>query len=190
MKRQGLAAKKEERFTYSDYLKWPADERWELIEGVAYNMSPAPSRRHQEVVLELASLLHNYLRDKPCQVYIAPFDVRLPEGDEADSEIETVVQPDIAVFCEEEKLDERGAKGAPDIVIEVISAQTAKKDLLTKRYLYEKHKVKQYIIFDPETEEVALFKLKEEKYEEPEEYTKNDKIKIFDLKIELSTIFR
>lgn len=189
----GLAArKKEERFTYGDYLKWPDEERWELIDGVAYDMSPAPSRRHQEVVLELASQFHNYLKDKPCQVYVAPFDVRLPEIDEADEEIETVVQPDIVVVCDKNKLDDRGCRGAPDMIIEILSPYTAKKDLVTKYHLYERYRIKQYWIFDPATEEVVIFKLRDDKYGEPKEYKKEDKIRVDlfkDLEIDLSTIF-
>ncbi|MDI6735341.1 MAG: Uma2 family endonuclease [bacterium] len=190
----GLPARKmEERFTYGDYLKWSDDERWELIDGVAYNMSPAPSRRHQEIVGELHRQISNYLIDKSCQVYIAPFDVRLPEADETDEEIETVVQPDIVVFCDRNKLDDRGARGAPDIVIEILSPYTAKKDFMTKYHLYERHKVKQYWIVDPATDEVVIFNLKDNKYDEPQEYKKGNKVKtdIFkDLEIDLSTIFK
>ncbi|MBI4778090.1 Uma2 family endonuclease, partial [Candidatus Desantisbacteria bacterium] len=126
------ARKKEERFTYGDYLKWPDDQRWELIDGVAYDMSPAPSRKHQKVVGELFAQFHSYLKDKSCEVYVAPFDVRLPEVDEgvaplaADEEIITVVQPDIVVVCDRDKLDDRGGRGAPDIVIEILSPWTAK----------------------------------------------------------------
>lgn len=190
----GLPARKmEERFTYGDYLKWSDEERWELIDGVAYNMSPAPLRRHQEIVGELYRQIANYLLDKPCQIYVAPFDVRLPEGDEADEEIETVVQPDIVVVCEKDKLDDTGCKGAPDIIIEILSPYTAKKDLVTKYHLYERHRVKQYWIFDPATEEVSIFKLKNDKYGEPKEYNKEEKIEVDifkDLEIDLSTIFK
>ncbi|MEW6609524.1 MAG: Uma2 family endonuclease [bacterium] len=189
----GLPAKKiEERWTYGDYLKWPNEERWELIDGVAYDMSPSPSRRHQEIVGELYRQISTYLLDKPCQVYVAPFDIRLPEADEAEEEIETVVQPDIVVVCEMKKLDDRGCLGAPDIIIEILSPYTAKKDLITKYHLYERHQVKQYWIFDPVTEEAMIFKLKENKYVEPEEYKKEEKIPVDifkGLEIDLSTIF-
>lgn len=189
----GLAVrKKEERFTYGDYLNWPDEERWELIDGVAYDMSPAPLRRHQGIIRELSRQISNYLLDKSCQMYFAPFDVRLPEADESDEEIKTVVQPDIVVVCDDKKLDDKGCKGAPDIVIEILSPYTAKKDLITKYRLYERHKVKQYWIFDPATEEVVIFKLKNDKYENPEEYNKKDKIKVdifTDLEIDLNTIF-
>jgi len=184
--------KKEKKFTYKDYLEWQDEKRWEIIDGVAYDMSPAPSRKHQWIVGELFTQFHNYLKGKPCQVYVAPFDVRLPYGDEADSDIETVVQPDIVVVCDSKKLDDAGCRGAPDIVIEVTSPHTAKKDLLTKRSLYEKHKVKEYWIIFPETEEVVIFRLKDGKYGEPEEYKKGDKIvtEIFnDFQIDLATVF-
>ena len=188
----------EERFTYGDYLTWPDEERWELIDGVAYDMSPAPSRRHQEIVRELSMQISNYLVNKPCQIYFAPFDIRLPENDEegaplaADEEIETVVQPDIVVVCDRNKLDDSGCKGSPDIIIEVLSPYTAKKDLVTKRYLYEKHKVQEYWIVDPATDAVIIFKLKGNKYGEPQEYSKEKKIMvdIFEgLEIDLRMIF-
>ncbi len=190
----GLAVRnREERFTYKDYLQWTDDERWELINGVAYDMSPAPSRRHQEVVVELVSQFHNYLKDKPCQVYVAPFDVRLLEvEDAADEEIETVVQPDIVIVCERGKLDDRGCKGSPDIIIEVLSPYTAKKDMITKYHLYERHGVKQYWIFDPATDEAVVFKLKGNKYGESQEYNKGEKIQVDmfeDLEIDLNAIF-
>lgn len=190
----GLPATKiEEKFTYKNYLTWPDEERWELINGVAYDMSPAPSRRHQEISGELYKQIAIYLSDKSCQVYYAPFDVRLPENDEIDDEIETVVQPDIVVFCDRNKLDDAGGRGAPDIVIEILSPYTAKKDLVTKRYLYERHKVLQYWIVDPQTEEVVIFKLKDDKYGTPEEYKKEDKVKVDifeDLEIDLGTMFK
>ncbi|MBU1752413.1 Uma2 family endonuclease [bacterium] len=190
----GLAIrKKEERYTYGDYLQWSDEERWELIDGVAYNMSPAPLRRHQKIVGELHRQISNYLIDKSCQVYVAPFDVRLPESDESDEEIETVVQPDIVVVCERNKLDDKGCKGSPDIVIEILSPYTAKKDFVTKYHLYERHKVKQYWIFDPDTKEVSIFKLNNnDKYGEPEDYKKEDTIKVDifkDLEIDLRAIF-
>ena len=190
----GLAVRKEEeKFTYGDYLNWRNDERWELIDGVAYNMSPAPLRRHQGIIMEISRQISTYLLDKPCQVYAAPFDVRLPEFDESDEEIETVVQPDIVIVCDENKLDDKGCKGAPDIVIEILSPYTAKKDLVTKYHLYERHGVKQYWVFDPVTEEVTIFKLSNNKYGKPEEYKKEDKIKVdifTDLEIDLNTIFK
>ncbi|MBU1486738.1 Uma2 family endonuclease, partial [bacterium] len=82
-----LARKEVERYTYGDYLSWPDDERWELIEGVAYDMSPAPSRWHQQIAGELFKQIAVFLTGKKCEAYFAPFDVRLPEADEDDSEV-------------------------------------------------------------------------------------------------------
>ncbi len=121
-----------ERYTYADYRRWPEEQRYELIDGVAYAMA-GPSRRHQRLVGELYRQLANALEDHPCQVYIAPFDVRLPKADEADVEIDTIVQSDLSVFCDPGKLDDAGARGAPDWVIEVLSPATAGHDQIVKR---------------------------------------------------------
>jgi Putative restriction endonuclease len=110
-----LALKREERFTYGDYLTWDDGERWELIDGVPYNMSPAPTVRHQAISRELLTEFALHLRGKPCQVFAAPFDVRLPEADESDDLVETVVQPDLSVVCDKKKLDDAGCRGAPEL---------------------------------------------------------------------------
>jgi hypothetical protein len=102
-----------ETYTYGHYLTWLDDERWELIDGVPYDMTPAPSRLHQKISTELIKQIAVYLTGKTCEVYAAPFDVRLPKGDEEDEKIMTVVQPDLVVVCDPKKLDERGCKGAP-----------------------------------------------------------------------------
>ena len=143
------AHKEVERYTYGDYLNWPDEERWELIDGEAYDMSPAPSRWHQQISMELAKQIAVFLTGKKCEVYHAPFDVRLPEADEDDSETMTVVQPDIAVICDPAKLDNRGCRGAPDFVVEILSPFTASKDQIEKLALYEKHGVKEYWIIHP-----------------------------------------
>ena len=138
------AAKNEKRYTYGDYLGWPEGERWELIEGAPYDMTPAPSIEHQRISGEFFRQISTFLLDKDCEVFAAPFDVRLPEGQEADDEIITVVQPDIAVICDPARLDARGCRGAPDFVIEILSPATAAKDQIQKVALYEKHGVKEY----------------------------------------------
>lgn len=139
----------DEHYTYGDYLKWPEDERWELIEGEAYNMTPAPSKTHQKLLGRLFSQIDRFLEGKRCEVYMAPLDVRLPEKRERDEDVETVVQPDILVVCDPGKLDEKGCRGAPDFVIEIVSPATARKDLGRKKALYEKHGVKEYWVVHP-----------------------------------------
>ena len=98
----------DQRYTYGDYLAWDDGERWELIDGVPYNMTPAPRVRHQRILGELYRQFANWLYEKPFQVFLAPFDVRLPEADESDDLVKTVVQPDLSVICDTAKLDEAG----------------------------------------------------------------------------------
>ena len=136
-------------FTYKDYLSWTDDERWEIIDGSPYSMSPAPSRKHQAISRELERQIANFLLNKSCEVFDAPFDVRLSEEGESNEETSTIVQPDIIVVCDENKLDDNGCIGAPDIVIEIISPATAVKDKKIKFSLYERRGVKEYRLVEP-----------------------------------------
>jgi Uma2 family endonuclease len=146
-------------FTYSDYLQWPSDERWELIDGVAYDMSAAPSLRHQRILGALYAEFRQQVKD-PCEVLISALDVRLPESaEQADDRIDTVVQPDILVVCDPTKLDDRGCTGAPDLVVEVFSPHTAFKDQTEKLRAYERHGVREYWIVNPVAEYVLVFSL-------------------------------
>jgi Uma2 family endonuclease len=142
-------ARKGESYCYKDYCHWPEDERWELINGQAYNMSPAPSKLHAEVLAELFYNFKSFFKNGECKVFVAPFDVRLPQKDEPDDEIKNVVQPDLLVICDQTKLDDKGCRGAPDMIVEVLSPSTASKDCMQKRALYEKHGVKEYWTVDP-----------------------------------------
>jgi len=160
MSRTNLAEKTDERFTYGQYCEWDDGERWELIDGVPYNMTPAPLRRHQGISTIILSSLANFLRGKPCKVYHAPFDVRLADFDEQDdSDVLTVVQPDIVVICDEKKLDDRGCRGAPDLVVEILSPSTSRKDVGVKFRLYERHGVREYWVIHPAEESLMTFSL-------------------------------
>lgn len=180
-------------YTYRDYLNWPADKRLELIQGVVHDMGPAPSRRHQEISGELFYQLKAYLRGKPCEVYGAPFDVRLPQSEEENEDIQTVVQPDLVVVCDRSKLDDAGCLGAPDLIIEIISPSTVALDYITKLSLYEKNKVKEYWIVHPIDKTVMVFKLKEDhKYDKPDIYAEEAQIEVgifADLEIDLKAVF-
>jgi len=155
-------------YTYADYCAWPDEERWELIDGEAYAMSPAPARIHQDVVVALVAQMYRALGETTCRVYTAPFDVRLPHRDEADAAVETVVQPDIAVICDPSKLDEKGCRGAPDWIIEVLSPTTAAKDQIQKRALYERHRVREYWLVHPTDRIVFLYRLEADRYGKPD----------------------
>lgn len=163
----GLPLRDQHLHTYGEYLSWPDDLRYELIDGRAYAMSPAPTLRHQAIVGELFSQIHAQLRGHPCRAYVAPFDVRLPRGGEADDDVDTVVQPDIVVFCDRSRLDERGARGAPDWIIEVLSPGTASHDQLLKRDLYERHGVAEYWLVHPGDRLVTVYRLLDGAYGKP-----------------------
>ncbi len=155
------------KYTYADYCNWSEDERWELIDGEAYAMF-APSRLHQKFVSDLAGQLRNYFQKKPCEFYVAPFDVRLPKRNEKDEQIDTVIQPDLSIICDEQKLDDKGCRGAPDWIIEVISPSSKLMDMEVKRKLYEQHGVKEYWIINPEKCHLMVYLLDfQKKYNQP-----------------------
>jgi len=175
-----------ERYNYGQYLDWPDEPRYELIDGVAYAMSPAPTRTHQRFIVELLRQIADALEDSPCEVNIAPFDVRLPENDEADDEITTVVQPDILVVCDPDKLDDRGCKGAPDWVIEVISAGSAAHDRIRKLALYEHHRVREYWIVHPIDRILSIYELQDGEYRRPAEFELTGTTQAFSLPVSIA----
>lgn len=134
--------------TYADLRRWGDDTRWELIDGQAHAMT-GPSWQHQSVSMGLAAQLLAHFSGRGCRVLPAPLDVRLPRSNEPDDAVATVLQPDISVVCDPDKLDERGCRGAPDLVVEVLSPSTAARDHLTKRALYELHGVREYWLVHP-----------------------------------------
>lgn len=182
-------------YTYADYLTWQLQERVELIKGRIFKMSPAPLRYHQEVSRNLLRPFSNYLYKKPCKVFYAPFDVRLPKGDgeQSDDRVYTVVQPDIVVVCDRNKLDYRGCVGAPDLIVEILSPSTAAKDLKDKYILYEEAGVREYWIVHPQEGVVDVFLLDAHgKFQLDKMYTRDDTIKVCifdDFSILLSDIF-
>jgi Uma2 family endonuclease len=191
----GLAAKEQFRkYTYGDYLAWDDDERWEIINGTAFDMSPGPGTTHQSIVTELIRQLGNQLEEKPCRVFTAPFDVRLPRGDEKEEEIENVVQPDISIICDKDKLDEKGCLGAPDVVMEILSPSTYRKDKLEKFNLYEEAGVKEYWLVSYTEKIVEVFTLDENnRFGRPDIHGDDDTVEIKTLEnltVDLSKIFQ
>lgn len=166
--------KPDKKYSYADYLQWPDEERWEIINGVPYDISPAPSRKHQEISGELFFQIRSFFKDRSCRVFAAPFDVRLPQGDEKDEDITNVVQPDLSIICDLDKLDERGCKGTPTVVIEIISPSSAKKELNEKFNLYERSAIPEYWVVFPGLNVIVLYSLDNEgKYQKIGEYAAN-----------------
>lgn len=143
-----------ERYTFADVLTWSENERIEIINGEAVMMVP-PSRIHQKISGEIFRQFANYLEGKKCEVYPAPLGVRLFEKDgDVPDDVDTVVEPDISVICDKNKLDKHGCKGAPDMVIEVLSPSTLRHDRFVKLALYQQAGVREYWIVEPETRTV------------------------------------
>lgn len=183
--------KLDQKYSYADYLTWDEEERWEILDGVPC-MQAAPSRIHQEISGELYLQFGSYLKGKPCKVYHAPFCVRL-DVEKNDYDIKNVVEPDITIVCDNSKLDERGCKGSPDMIVEILSPSTAKKDRVDKFNKYEKAGVKEYWVVEPDQKLVSVFLLQPNgRYGRTEMYTEDNKIKVSifqDLEIDLKPVF-
>ena len=183
------------RYTYADYLTWLDDKRRELINGFIHLMS-GPVRRHAGTSMELITIIRTFIKKKKgkCRIYHAPFDVRLPMyGSKDDNKIYDVVQPDICVICDLEKLDDKGCLGAPDLIVEVLSPSTLKYDWNYKFNLYEKAGVKEYWIVNPKAKEANVFLLQSDgKYDLGTVYESGQKapVHIFKgLEIDLNELF-
>lgn len=151
-------------YSYADYLLWKFQERVELFKGKILKMSPAPSRKHQEISKNVNRVLDKFFYEKKCSLYYAPFDVRIPIKTKEDQEIFTVVQPDLCVICDPNKLDDRGCIGAPDLIIEILSPGNSKREMKDKFELYEEAGVREYWIIDPNQESVLINVLENGKY--------------------------
>jgi Uma2 family endonuclease len=151
--------------TYADYLTWSATYGDEVIDGIAYvREPPAPSRLHQEVVGELHRQIANSLQGKRLRVYAAPFDIRLPKNGGADDQIDTVIQPDLIIVCDLHKLDDRGMRGAPDWIAEVLSLSTATYDRAIKLRAFERAGVPEVWLIDPTDRTVAIYRIADGQY--------------------------
>ena len=182
----------EKRYTFADILTWDESDRIEIIDGEAVMMAP-PSRTHQEISGELFGQLRDYLKGKNCKVYAAPFAVRLFEKDgDRPEDVDTLVEPDIAVICDPAKLDKYGCRGAPDMVVEILSPSTQRQDRFTKFSLYQRAGVREYWIVDPENKFVQSFWLEDGRYAVKEFGAAGDKMCVNvleDCVIDLSEIF-
>jgi Uma2 family endonuclease len=183
---------KKVRYTYADYLTWRFKEMVELIKGKLYILSPAPAERHQRLVTNLTIEIGSHFKGKSCHVYVAPFDVRLVKAGANDSEVSTVVQPDICVICDSNKIDEKGCAGAPDLIVEILSPASSKKDLNEKFNLYEENGVQEYWVVFPDSNVVNQYLLTDGVYEQTQSLGRSDTLRsaIFpDLVIDLRQVF-
>ena len=148
-------------YSYADYLVWKIKERVELLKGKILEMS-APSPIHQEISGNLQGALFVFLKNSKCKLYTAPFDVRFPQKGE--SQVHTVVQPDLCVVCDFEKIDSKGCVGAPDLVVEILSPGNSKKEMKSKFALYQEEGVREYWVVDPERELVFVYVAENKKF--------------------------
>jgi len=163
-------------YTYADYFKWQFEERVELIRGKIFKMSPAPNWFHQKIAGNISARLWLFLEDKPCEVYDAPFDVRIPRKSKNDKNIITVLQPDICVICDLTKLDQRGRIGAPDIVVEVLGPGNNAKELKKKHEVYEEAGVREYWVVSPQDQWMRIYALTEGKFLESPYFVDGDTV--------------
>ncbi len=182
----------EKEYTYADYLTWHYDYMVEIIRGKVFKMTPAPSSRHQIIAGNLYLSIGNYLKEKACHVFIAPYDIILPIADKQRERATTVVQPDLCVICNADLIEERGCFGVPDWIIEILSPSTSKKDLQDKFNVYEEAGVREYWIVMPKEKLVEIFILKQATFDRVGTFTVDEVITsevLPELEISLSEIF-
>lgn len=168
-------------YTYADYKTFSENEPIEIIDGEIYSMDPAPSRIHQKIINELSYLINHYIKSNngPCELYTAPFDVILKNDNEPLDSCKNIVQPDISVICDKNKLTDKGCTGAPNMIIEIVSPYNPSNDYIKKAYLYEKYGVSEYWIVNPINKTILVYTLNENKeYSSPEMYNFTHKIKV------------
>jgi Uma2 family endonuclease len=180
----GYAVKKEEFYTWADYQKWPDGERWEIIDGETYMMSPAPTTRHQAILGAMAREFLNHFHNRKCKPFLSPVDVKLSDED--------IVQPDIVLVCDDKQIKETHIEGAPALAVEIISPSSAMQDRMRKMRLYAEAGVKEYWIVTPYPSMVEIFLLDGKKYLMHKTFGRDDILVsgIFkNLKINLKDVF-
>lgn len=179
------------KYTYADYLAWQFKERVELIKGKVFKMPPSPSDEHQRISGAIHGIIWSFLRNRPCQVRHAPYDVRLAISNEVpisekrkkaalsltDDQIETVVQPDITVICDAAKIDKKGCMGSPDLVIEILSEGNNKADVDEKFNIYEGAGITEYWIVHPTEQTITVYTLQNKKYVGSKPYAAGETIR-------------
>jgi Uma2 family endonuclease len=183
-------------YTYADYLKWTFEEQVEIIKGKIFKMSPAPALHHQRISWRLSGEMYSFLKNKPCQAFSAPFDVRLSplKRKSKPNQVHTVVQPDICVICDLSKLDDRGCVGAPELIIEILSPGNTRKEMKEKFEVYEENGVLEYWLVEPQDKAIFVYVLnKQGKFIGLKPYTDEEVITSSVLKgfeLEVAEIFK
>ncbi len=180
-------------YTYADYLTWEFDEMVELIKGKIFkSAAAAPRMIHQRISGKVFNKFFNFLFGHSCEVFSAPFDVRLPVKSKRNEDIFTVVQPDISVICDKSKLDDLGCIGAPDLIVEILSPGNNKKDLKNKYEVYEESGVKEYWVIHPTEYSLLIYSLVDGKYVPSKLFTVGDIVEskcISGFKLDLDEVF-
>ncbi len=181
-------------YSYADYLTWKFDEQIELFLGKIQRMSPAPRTDHQRISRKLTGVMIRCFNNNTCEFFIAPFDVRLLDKNKStsDAEVFTVVQPDLCVICDPRQIDDKGAFGAPNLVVEILSPGNSKKEMKIKFDLYQQAGVTEYWIINPENKSVLIYLLKDLIYVGQHPLVEDDAIQSFQfptLKFNLDEIF-
>ena len=161
-------AAKARRFTWSDYRGWPDDERWEIVGGNAYDMTPAPLTRHQLIVSELHFQLASFFKGHSCKALVAPLDVKFSEED--------IVQPDVLVVCNPKQVKSTHIEGPPALTVEVLSEASQFHDRVRKLRLYARFGVREYWIVTPYPHLIEVFNLDGKAYKLRAGYTRGDKL--------------
>jgi len=183
-----------QQYSYADYLTWQFSERIELLKGYIKRMA-APNAYHQKIAVEITRQFGNFFYKSHCQLFVAPFDVRLYNRKKSElqaKEVFTVVQPDLCVVCDKGKLDTRGCNGSPDFIIEILSPSSSKIDLQDKFALYQETGVVEYWVVFPMDKLIQQFVLVNEKYELHAVYNDKDMATSFlfpELKVNLEDVF-
>ncbi|MEM7586647.1 MAG: Uma2 family endonuclease [Acidobacteriota bacterium] len=176
--------KSRQRFGWDDYRAWEDGERWELIGGKPFSMSPAPSSRHQTIVGNLFGQLYQHFQGRQCRPFVSPIDVKLSAED--------VVQPDIAVVCDPNQVQETHVEGPPTLAIEVLSPSTHRHDRVRKLRLYARAGIQEYWLVQPYPAVIEVLGLTGEHYQIAGAYTDTETLTsptFPDLALELSTVF-
>jgi Uma2 family endonuclease len=180
------------KYSFADYISWSFNERIELFKGKIFTMSPVPNTAHQRISGELFVKFHSFFKSHNCGLFYAPFDVRLPKNSTIEKEIFTVIQPDLCVICDSNKIDQKGCIGAPDLIVEILSPGNTTKEMKNKFEIYQEAGVLEYWLVEPNDKVILVYVLVNGIYQGLAPVTEEDTLKSTtfpDLEIVVKEIF-